>query len=329
MPVGIIWCPHCGQPHPLGTSICPTSARSLERGVHAAKRSEHRLIGTTVAGKYAIRRLIGQGGMGTVFEAENLMLRRMVALKVVNGTASADARERLQREAIIVASVQHPNICDLYDFGMMPDETPYMVMERLFGETLMQLMRRRRDLPLSSVVDIFAQILSGLQAAHGSHIVHRDLKPANVFLVDRLGLTPLVKIVDFGFAKDVSGARTRTITKPGKMLGTVQYMSPEQLRCDPIDARADIFAVGLMLYEALAGQHPYPIEHVMELQRRILLELPPPPSSLRSGLPPTFDAIVMRALAKEPSARWQNSREMQRALLGALGPTTPSNPPPL
>lgn len=276
------------------------------------------MIGTTIAGRYTVRRLIGQGGMGTVFEAENLVLRRMVALKIVNGAATDEARDRLEREALIVAAVQHPNICDLYDFGRTPDNTPYMVMERLFGETLGQLMRRKRGLPLATIVDIYAQILSGLQAAHGAHIVHRDMKPANVFLVDRLGLSPIVKIVDFGFAKDVTGSRTRTITKPGKVYGTVQYMSPEQLRCDPIDARADLFAVGVMLYEAIAGQHPFPIEHVMELQRSILLEMPPPPSKFRPGLPAVYDQVVMRALAKEPTARWSNALDMQRALLSAL-----------
>lgn len=284
--------------------------------MNAGRAPDHPLVGTTIGGKYLIRRVIGQGGMGVVFEAENVVLKRLVALKIVSGEANAEAIQRLEREATLIVAMQHPNVCDLYDFGHMPDGTPYMVLERLFGETLADLLKRKKVLPPDFVVDVFAQILSGLQAAHGAQIVHRDLKPHNVFLVDRLGLTPLVKVVDFGFAKDCSGLRTRTITKPGKMLGTVQYMSPEQLRCEVVDARADIFALGVMLYQSLCGDHPFGSDTLMELHRKIILE-PPIPLSRRCRVEPALEAVVNRAIAKEPNHRWQTAAEMQRALLAA------------
>jgi eukaryotic-like serine/threonine-protein kinase len=319
---GIIWCPHCGEPHPLGTTVCPTSARSLDRSLH--RRPEHApenpLIGAVLAGRYRVRRYIGAGGMGEVFEAENHLGRR-VAVKVARTSASATSLARFEREGVLIAAVQHPNICDVYDVGRLPDGRPFIVLEHLSGETLGEALRRTGQLNLRLTVDLFAQILSALQAAHGVHIVHRDVKPANVFLVDRLGCFPLVKIVDFGLAKDTSvqastgpGGWPNRLTRPGAPLGTYAYMAPEQLRAKPPDGRADLFSVGIMLYEALTGKHPFAGKTTAELQANILREEPIPPTKLRPTLGSGIAEIVMRALQKLPEARFQSAHAFQLAL---------------
>jgi eukaryotic-like serine/threonine-protein kinase len=319
---GIVWCPHCGGPHPLATKVCPVSAKTLERNVNRAQQlPENPLVGSVVGGKYFVHRLIGSGAMGEVFEAENRVLRRMVALKIVRGAiATPEAVSRLEREALLVSAVQHPNICDVYDTGVLNDGSPFLVLERLFGETLGQLLHRKRTLPASLVLDVFEQMLSGLQAAHGAQIIHRDLKPQNVFLVDRLGCNPLVKLLDFGLARDLSGLRARTITKPGTLLGTLKYMAPEQLRRAEIDPRADLFAVGVMLYEAFTGKHPFEAPTLADMQANILRCEPRSLSLARPDLPPATGRVVDRALAKDPAARWSTALEMQRALAQALRP---------
>jgi serine/threonine-protein kinase len=299
--------------------VCPTTARTLERGTNRKEEQQHSLIGQTIGGKYLVKRVLGEGGMGQVFECENTLLRRMVAVKVVNERASKEAVMRLEREALLVAAVQHPNICDVYDFGTLSDGSPYIVLERLFGETLASLLRRSRTLKIPFVVEVFSQMLSGLQAAHGAQIVHRDLKPQNVFLVDRVGLPPLVKLLDFGMAKDISGNRAGTITRPGSVFGTVQYMAPEVLRGERVDPRTDIFAVGVMLYEVLTGETPFHGDTVADVQANILRSTPEPITKKRPELPPDTAEIVLRALAKEPAKRWANAYAMQNALLKTLG----------
>lgn len=301
--------------------MCPATAKTLERGTNRREEPRHPLIGQTVGGKYLVKRILGEGGMGQVFECENILLRRMVALKVVSQRASRDAVTRLEREALLVAAVQHPNICDVYDFGTLPEGAPYIVLERLFGETLASLMRRSRMLQLPFVIEIFSQMLSGLQAAHGAQIVHRDLKPQNVFLVDRVGLPPLVKLLDFGMAKDISGNRANTLTRPGIVHGTAQYMAPEVLRGESVDPRTDIFSAGVMLYEVLANVNPFHGDTVSEVHGNILRKTPAPITSLRSDLPADMDEIVGRALEKNPGKRWSNAYTMQRALMGTLGAT--------
>jgi eukaryotic-like serine/threonine-protein kinase len=329
---GILWCPHCGAPHPLGTKICPTSAKSIERTVTKEKVLPHPLIGTKVGGKYVVQRLIGAGGAGEVFEAEHVHLHRMVALKLVGASASPQAVARLEREALLVAAVHHPNICDVYDFGTLPDGSPFIVLERLFGETLADILRRKTKLPLGSTADIFAQMLSGLQAAHGAQIVHRDLKPQNVFLADRLGCAPLVKLLDFGFAKDTSGLRTRSITKPGTVFGTIQYMSPEQLKNEPAIPQSDLFAVGIMLYEALGGVHPFSGATLGEVRANVLRGQPAPLGPLRREVTTEINDVVMKALAIRPEERYQTALDFQKALAQAFvdagTDTPPSSLPP-
>lgn len=325
MTKGFRWCPHCKCPHALADRVCAVTGLPLDKAINnAVGPGVPSLIGTVLNGKYRVLQLLGSGGMGQVFEAENIHIKRLVAVKMVSSTAGPHALVRLEREAQHVAAIQHPNICDVYDFGRTPNGRPYVVFERLFGETFGARLRRGGQLALRDTLDIFSQILSGLQAAHVAHIVHRDLKPQNVFLVDRVGCPPLVKLVDFGFAQDLS-ARGARLTRPGHMCGTVQYMSPEQLRADPLDHRSDLFSLGTMLYEALGGRHPFEAPTRVDLQTNILRAAPTPLSQLRRDISPELDQVIAWALARSPADRPASALDLQRALHTVMR----SSPPPL
>ena len=306
-----MWCPHCGSPHKLGSRFCVATGKPLDTRVHRNElpARRHPLVGTLIAGKYEVVRRIGAGGMGEVFEAENTVLGRIVAIKIVSGSGT-EAAARLRREAEVIASLQHPNICDVYDVGALPDGSPFLVLERLTGETLESHLRRERRIRPIRAIELFTQILSGLQVAHAAGIVHRDLKPANVFLTERIGCPPLVKILDFGFAKDVSG-RMRTMTQPGRRCGTPAYMSPEQLFGRPLDLRSDLFSVGIMLFEALSAQHPFAGASVTEMTVKIARD---PTPALPPRVSKELAEIVRKALEKDPAARPKSALEMQTAL---------------
>jgi eukaryotic-like serine/threonine-protein kinase len=331
MNAGIVWCPHCGQPHRLSDTVCPTTGLLLDQRVHVRAHgrtsssdrhsavpgvpAQHPLIGTLLDGKYEILSLLGKGGIGEVFEARNRILGKRVAIKIVSN-ATPTATARLRREATIIASLQHPNICDLYDVGSLVDGSPYLVLELLKGETLDALIRRRRLHP-KVAVEIFSHILSGLQVAHAAGIIHRDLKPANIFLFERVGCAPVIKILDFGFAKDVSG-RSPTMTKPGKTCGTPAYMSPEQLLATPIDHRSDLFSVGLMLFEALTGQHPFAAPSLTGVCINIVRSPPVGPQGAWVGVPDDLHRLVHRALDKNAAMRFVSALEMQSALIESV-----------
>ncbi len=272
------------------------------------------LVGTDVDNKYRIHRLIGAGGMGCVYDAENLWLGRRVAIKVIRGARSDEALARIRREAQLVAATQHPNICGIYDVGLLADGSPYLVLERLSGETLASRLGRQNRLELAETVDILTQLLSALSAAHEASIIHRDLKPENVFLACQAGSTSHVKLLDFGFAKDISGLRGEVITRPGSALGTPRYMAPEQLVGEPLDPRCDLFAAGLIMFEALTGVHPFEADTRVDLQANILRAEPMPMRRLRPDLPVLIEVIVNRALAKKPADRFRDAKEFGQAL---------------
>lgn len=318
MAEGIIWCPHCGSPHKLGESFCRTTGKALQPQVHRRAPAGHPLIGTVIDGKYRIVKRIGAGGRGDVFEAEHVTLRRSVAIKVVSRRTTGDAAERLYNEALAIARINHPNICAILDIGTMPDGSPYLVLERLTGETLADRLRRKNRLAPRAAVQIFSQLLSGLHAAHGAGILHRDLKPQNVFVVERAGCDPVAKLLDFGFAMDVSGQIFRRVTKPGHACGTPQYMSPEQLRVETLGPQTDVFSIGIMLYESLTGVHPFAASSVVETASNIIRESAPSMTEHRPDIPDSLDVIVDRALAKDLDERFATALAMQTALLDAF-----------
>ena len=320
MTQGIVWCPYCGEPHDLEDRFCRKTGKVLDRkihGPHAAGSKRHPLHGAVIDGRYKIGRRIGSGGMGAVFEAVHIGLDRRVAVKVVS-RSNRDSRSRLRKEGAIIASLHHPNLCDVYDIGRMPDGAPYLVLELLGGETLAARMKRVHRLPVGEVLDIFTQILSGLRCAHAAGIIHRDLKPANIFLVERLGCASLVKILDFGLAKNVHRRLDETaLTRPGRSVGTPAYMSPEQILGGTVDARSDLFAIGILLFHALTKEHPFAVGADSDYNRAIF-EGSPRSLADRRPVPVELAALVDRCLAKDVLARPQSAAEVQDVVAGLL-----------
>ena len=269
--------------------------------------------GTTL-GPYEIVEPLGHGGMGEVYRARDTRLRRQVAIKTISARGGIDpeARERFDREARAVAALSHPNILAIYDVGTH-EGMPFLAVELLDGETLRSRIESS-PLPISTVLDYTAQIGRGLAAAHEHGVIHRDLKPDNIF-VTRDGQ---VKLLDFGLATEPAGETgdesTHFQTEQGMLLGTVGYMSPEQARGAPADARSDIFSFGCVLFELLSGRRAFKRESRVETLNAILKEHPPDVTSLRPDTPVALDRVVRRCLEKSPASRFQSARDLVFAL---------------
>ncbi len=272
------------------------------------------LIDTLFDGRYMIVRKLGAGGMADVYLAEDQELGRRVAIKILNDRHANDDQfiERFRREAKNAAALNHPNIVSIYDRGEAED-TYYIAMEYLDGRTLKELVVGRGPAPVNVAVEYARQILSALRFAHRHGIVHRDIKPHNV-LVDREGR---VKVTDFGIAR----AGTSQMTEAGSIVGTAQYLSPEQARGTEVDQRSDLYSLGVVLYELLTGQTPFDGDTPVEIAMKHLSATPRPPSQIRRDVPRDLDMVVMRALAKDPATRYQSAEEMEadleRVLRGA------------
>jgi serine/threonine-protein kinase len=262
------------------------------------------LIDTLFDGRYRIQRKLGAGGMADVYLAEDQELGRRVAIKILNGRHANDDQfiERFRREAKNAAALNHPNIVSIYDRGEAED-TYYIAMEFLDGRTLKELIVSRGAAPINVAIEYARQILSALRFAHRHGIVHRDIKPHNV-LVDAEGR---VKVTDFGIAR----AGTSQMTETGSIVGTAQYLSPEQARGGEVDPRSDLYSLGVVLYELLTGKTPFDGETPVEIAMKHLSAAPKPPSKLRPDVPPELDKVVLRALAKNPDERYQSADEME------------------
>jgi serine/threonine-protein kinase len=278
--------------------------------------------GDIIDGKYRIIRLIGEGGMGAVYEGENVRIHRRVAIKVLHsGIASnQDAVQRFEREAQAAGRIGSEHIVEVLDLGNLPDGDRYMVMEFLEGDTLSGRIHARGRLTPRELVPIFHQVLEGLAAAHGAGIIHRDLKPENVFLLkSRKSQHDFVKLLDFGISKfnQLSGESGFSMTRTGAVMGTPYYMSPEQAKgAKGMDHRADLYAVGVMLYEGVTGQVPFNADTFNELLFKIVLEEPKPIEHVVPEVDPSFAAIVRRAMARDPSERFQSAQDFQTAVDG-------------
>lgn len=301
-------------------SPVPTDARiEAWPGSDAVSASSGRsLLGHVIDDKYGVTAIIGEGGMGAVYEAEHLQIGRLVAVKVMHPqeTQKREAISRLEHEARVAGRIGHPNICEVYDMGWLPDGSPYLVMERLRGETLAQRLERCGAVPTDELVDIMLQVLSALVTAHERGIVHRDLKPENIFLSERAGMLPVAKLLDFGISK-ASGTNgtAMDLTRTGMVMGTPYYMAPEQARGDvELDHRLDLWAVGVILYEALTGQRPFVARNYNALLVQILTLWHRPATELEPTIPPGLSHLVDRALAKAREERFQSAREFQEAL---------------
>jgi serine/threonine protein kinase len=292
------------------------------------------VVGTIVGGRYFVRRLRGEGGMGRVYEAEHTDIGKRVALKILHPAYSQtpDLVERLRREARAASKISHPNVVDVTDSGTTPDGAFFFVMEYLEGIELGELIFKEGRLDVHRALHIGGQICRALQAAHEVNVIHRDLKPENVLILSRDGQKDFVKVLDFGIAKSGTdgdddkpdGKTPRRLTHPGMTMGTPEYMAPEQAAGRPADPRSDVYAAGGLLYEMLSGKPPYEGSNFMEILHKKANTMPTPLSTLRADVPAALDALIMRTLAKDPAARPQSMEELGRALLEIGGVAYPS-----
>ncbi|MGH2930648.1 MAG: serine/threonine protein kinase, partial [Solirubrobacteraceae bacterium] len=272
----------------------------------------------TQVGEYVIERLIGEGGMGAVYGARHPVIGKRVAVKVMNRVCSAEPInvERFVQEAKAVNAIGHSNIVDIFAFGRTHDERCYFVMEWLQGESLRA--RLDRGAPSGAhVLDILDGVLRALEAAHAAGIVHRDLKPDNIFLLAAKDDQPeRVKLLDFGIAKALGDAPelTKDGTKNGTMKGKYAYMAPEQTEGDDVDNRSDIFACGIVLHEVLTGRRLFKGTNDVQTIERVRRCDVPPPSLQNPAVPPALDAIVLKALQRNPDDRWGDAADMANAL---------------
>lgn len=268
-------------------------------------------LGQVIDGKYRIVRLIGQGGMGAVYEGLNQLIDRRVAIKVMLPDIGTAAVGRFEQEARAAGRIGNDHILEILDVGRLPDSSHFMVMEFLDGESLEARLEKRGALQPAELAPIALQLLTALGAAHRAGVLHRDLKPDNVFLVrEKAGHRDFVKLIDFGISKFSQDAALN-LTKTGTMMGTPYYMSPEQARGKgPVDARADLYAVGVILYQAVSGQLPFVADTFNDLLFKIVLEAAPPVTIHAPFLDPRFAAIVSKAMAREANDRYQTAEEL-------------------
>lgn len=285
-------------------------------------------MGKLLAGRYHLVRLLGDGGMGAVYKAADQVLRRFVAIKLLHPAVreNRSSVERFEREARAAAAIGHPNIIDILDFGR-EEGRPYMVMEYLRGRSLSQVIAMDARLPVKRATTIAIHTLAGLSAAHDRGILHRDLKPANLMLVVRFGDRNFVKVCDFGFAALLGGDRSEaleSLTPERTLVGTPAYAAPERLRGDVRrDPRLDVYSVGVVLYEMLAGHRPFDAPTFRELARKVRTETPPTLRYARPDLPAGLEDVVMRALAKDRDERWASAEAFGEALFPFAGMQVP------
>ncbi|MDT5296575.1 MAG: eukaryotic-like serine/threonine-protein kinase [Acidobacteriota bacterium] len=341
-------CPNCHEPLRDGTQFCThCGTRTLHDGREALNESvptvEHArggsgvtpppsaggdpVVGRVLDGKYEVIAPLGAGGMGAVYRARRVLIGDEVAVKVLHARFVDDEKlvERFRREARAAAQLHHPNVVTIHDYGEArgPEGFAYIVMELVRGESLRDLLRREGRLAPERAVSLMRDVCAGVAAAHRRDIVHRDIKPDNIIVTpaDEDSPTERVKVVDFGIAKLRDMAAEGTLTEVGAMVGTLFYMSPEQCKGDPLDARADVYSLGAMLYEMLAGTPPFTaptptgiiLKHVNE---------PPPSLPQDLGVPPALQSAIKRALAKDQNERQRDASEFAREIQAALAPTS-------
>ena len=290
-------------------------------------QSKTTVDGALLEGAYRIFRVVGEGGMGTVYEGLQLRLNKRVAIKVMSRelAANPEALARFRREAEVTSSIGHPHIVHVTDFGSTPTGEPFMVMEFLDGEDLESRLRRVGRLPLASALHVVKQVASALTATHQQGIVHRDLKPANIYLLNVAGEVDFVKVVDFGISK-VRAAVTR-LTQASVVMGSPQYMSPEQAlgRVDEIDLRTDEWALASITWEMLSGRCPFTGEDVASLLYQVVHENPPSLAAAVPGLRSDVEEVLRMALAKKREDRFASIGAFARALESVIYGSMPSH----
>ena len=310
-------CPQCGKQFPNTVRICPDDGTVLE---HTTPTPSH--AGQVLDGKYRLDALLAEGGMGAVYRATHVMLGKTVAIKLIRSAivASPEIVRRFQREARAATALNHPNIVSVYDLGQTPDGTLYIAMEYIDGPSLKALIQSGRAIPPSRTIAILRQVASALATAHRHNIVHRDLKPHNIMLAAGPDGGEVAKLVDFGIAKTFD--ESTQLTSDGSALGTPYYMSPEQIEGRTVDARSDIYALGIILYEMLVGEVPFADQSTPAVLVKQLRERPIRPSLKNAAVPPALEAIALRCLEKDPDQRFQTADAFIAALNDAAATIT-------
>ncbi len=289
-----------------------------------------KLVGTTIDGRYEVESVLGEGGMGLVYKAKHIVLQKSLAVKVLRPDVSRDEEiiTRFRQEAQSASAIGNQHIIDISDFGTLPDQSTYFVMEYLEGTDLTGAIEAGVLEPVR-VVHIAKQLCQALGAAHEAGIVHRDLKPDNIYLIRRGGDANFVKVLDFGIAK-VGGSSSK-LTRAGQVFGTPHYMSPEQCSGSGVDHRTDVYALGIILYEMCTGAVPFDADNLMGILTKHLYEQPVAPRQMVPELPEDLEAVILKAMAKQADLRYQNMGELYEDLLrveqgvGTLARAQPTN----
>ena len=283
------------------------------------------LIGRVIADRFRITALIARGGMGKVYQAEQSPLGRLCAIKVLNpnynGDADPEFHKRFFREASITSRITHPNSVTIFDYGKTDDDVYYMVMEYLDGQTLHQALRDAGTFHEDRVGRIAQQICRALREAHALDVIHRDLKPANIFLTKHGDGEDFVKVLDFGLVKHLGERPEEQLTQTGLFMGSPKYMAPEQIQGGHVDARTDVYSLGIMMYELLAGKVPFERASSVNILMAHVGEPPPPMRLVNPNLlcSPVFEDLVMRCIAKDPAERYRTMDEVLKAIKSAHG----------
>ncbi|HMV33518.1 MAG TPA: serine/threonine-protein kinase, partial [Gemmatimonadales bacterium] len=305
-------CTTCGAEYADDQLFCQRDGTPLRKSGAAGD-----LLGQVIAERYHITKKLGEGGMGQVYLAEHVKMGRRCAIKIMMpGTMSdPDAISRFNREAANASRISHPNVCAIYDFGETPDGLIYLAMEFIEGKSLSGLMEDAGTLPLARAAAIVTQTAEALQVAHDLGIVHRDLKPDNIMVITARD-KDTVKVVDFGIAKAIGGddGKAQKVTKTGFVVGTPEYMSPEQLAGDAVDGRSDLYSLGLVFYKMLTGASPFPADSQQETMIKRLTDDPLPLAVARPDVrfPAEVQRVIDRALARNPDQRYRAAGEFAR-----------------
>jgi len=307
-------CPQCGSEYETTDRFCPKDGSPLR-----PKSGDDPLVGRVIADRYLVLAPLGEGGMGRVYLGEHVKMNRQCAIKVMNPSLVNDTEslQRFAREASNAARILHPNVAAVFDYGEI-DKIVYLVMEYVDGESLSAILARDGALEPRRAIEIGRQIADGLQAAHELGIVHRDLKPDNVIVARTRSGKEVPKVVDFGIAKALSEAPQDALTRSGLVIGTPEYMSPEQLLGDPVDARADIYSLGCIVYQMLTGTAAFAGDTREQMIRRRLHEAPPHVRDVDPNLPGRLDTLIVHMLARSPDDRLASAAEVRDQLDPAL-----------
>jgi eukaryotic-like serine/threonine-protein kinase len=301
-----------------GAALAPLPAPATDPGFGRRPARDPR-IGETVAGRFKVEELIGQGGMGKVYRARHLALDRLVCLKMLKPALLEDASVvgRFEREAMAASRLNHPNSIQVLDFGRNDtDGALYIVMEHVNGKDLRLVLRDEWPIPEERLCNIMAQVLAALGEAHTHHVIHRDLKPENVMVEQRRDHPDYVKVLDFGIAK-ILDSDLPALTRSDVVCGTPQYMAPEQATGGQLDGRCDLYAVGIILYQMVTGELPFDGPNSMDVLTRQVNEAPVPPRRKQPNAPisAAMESLILRVLSKDPALRPQSAEELRQLLL--------------